>query len=410
MAIAPRKRAAKSALPIEVQASAKQRLGMAPAAFLRDYWQKRPLLIRGAFADLACPITPEDLAGLACEEGALSRLVLHERRKDHYALETGPFPEERFAKLGKQDWTLLVQDVDKWDADVAALKQHYGFLPRWRIDDIMISYAVPGGSVGPHVDQYDVFLMQGLGERRWQIDVDPAAPRTFREGAQLRLLQEFRPSHDWVLGPGDMLYLPPGVPHHGVAETPCLTLSLGMRAPSVNELVTDLADELGTQLSEELRYVDPDLAPAGDPAEIDSNSVGRVRAALAPLLAMDDEALGRWFGRFITAYRNAGTPQPGPRLPSRTKLEDALAAGGQLAWHPFSRSAWARHGRGALLFVHGESYPCSLAGAKRLAKGDALGGADWAALKPLDRDSAWALVQAGHLILQPARKSRARAS
>lgn len=408
MAIAPRKRDAKSALPIEVQASAKQRLGMAPAAFLRDYWQKRPLLIRGAFADLACPITPEDLAGLACEEGALSRLVLHERRKDHYALETGPFPEERFAKLGKQDWTLLVQDVDKWDADVAALKQHYGFLPRWRIDDIMISYAVPGGSVGPHVDQYDVFLMQGLGERRWQIDVDPAAPKTFREGAQLRLLQEFRPSHDWVLGPGDMLYLPPGVPHHGVAETPCLTLSLGMRAPSVNELVTDLADELGAQLSEELRYVDPDLAPAADVAEIDAAALARVRGALAPLLAMDDEALGRWFGRFITAYRNAGTPQPGPRLPSRTKLEDALAAGGQLGWHPFSRSAWARHGRSALLFVHGESYPCSLAGAKRLARGDALGGADWAALKPQDRDSAWALVQAGHLILQPARRARAR--
>ncbi len=408
MAIAPRKRAAISTLPIEVQASAKHRLGMAPAVFLRDYWQKRPLLIRGAFADVACPITPEDLAGLACEEGALSRLVLHDRRKDHYALETGPFPEARFASLSERDWTLLVQDVDKWDADVAALKQHYGFLPRWRIDDIMISYAVPGGSVGPHVDQYDVFLMQGLGERRWQIDVDPAAPKTFREGAQLRLLQQFTPSHDWVLGPGDVLYLPPGVPHHGVAETPCLTLSLGMRAPSVNELVTDLADELGSQLSEELRYVDPDLAPAADVAEIDAAALARVRGALAPLLAMDDEALGRWFGRFITAYRNAGTPQPAPRLPSRAKLEDTLAAGGLLGWHPFSRSAWARQGRGALLFVHGEVHPCSLAGAKRLARGDALEGSDWAALKPQDRDSAWALVRAGHLILQPARKSRAR--
>ncbi|MFN7781699.1 MAG: JmjC domain-containing protein [Lysobacterales bacterium] len=408
MAIAPRKRAASSAPPIEVQASAKQRLGMAPAAFLRDYWQKRPLLIRGAFADRACPITPEDLAGLACEDGALSRLVLHDRRKDHYALETGPFPEERFAGLGERDWTLLVQDVDKWDADVAALKQHYGFLPRWRIDDIMISYAVPGGSVGPHVDQYDVFLMQGLGERRWQIDVDPAVPKTFREGAQLRLLQQFTPSHDWVLCPGDVLYLPPGVPHHGVAETPCLTLSLGMRAPSVNELVTDLADELGTQLSEELRYVDPDLAPVRDVAEIDAAALARVRGALAPLLAMDDAALGRWFGRFITAYRNAGTPQPGPRLPSRAKLEDTLAAGGQLGWHPFSRSAWARQGRGALMFVHGESYPCSPAGAKRLARGDALSIADWAAFKAQDRESAWALLQAGHLILQPARKSRAR--
>jgi 50S ribosomal protein L16 3-hydroxylase len=408
MSLKPRKPTAATSPPLEVRASAKQRLGMSPAVFLRDYWQKRPLLIRGAFADLPCPITPEDLAGLACEDGALSRLVLHDRKKDHYALETGPFPEDCFAGLGERDWTLLVQDVDKWDVDVAALKQHYDFLPRWRIDDIMISYAVPGGSVGPHVDQYDVFLMQGLGERRWQVDVDPAAPKTFRDGAQLRLLQQFTPSYEWVLGPGDVLYLPPGVPHHGVAETPCLTLSLGMRAPSLSELVSDLADELGTQLPEELRYVDPDLAPASDVAEIDAAALARVRQALAPLLAMDDEALGRWFGRFITAYRNAGTPQPGPRLPSRAKLEDTLAAGGQLGWHPFSRSAWARQGRGALLFVHGESYPCSLAGAKRLARGDALSSADWAAFKPQDRDSAWALVQVGHLILQPARKPRAR--
>lgn len=408
MALAPRKRVASSTLPIEVQASAKQRLGMSHAAFLRDYWQKRPLLIRGAFADLPCPITPEDLAGLACEEGALARLVLHDRRKDHYALETGPFPEERFGQLGEQDWTLLVQDVDKWDADVAALKQHYGFLPRWRIDDIMISYAVPGGSVGPHIDQYDVFLMQGLGERRWQVDVDPAAPKAFREGAQLRLLQQFTPSHDWVLAPGDVLYLPPGVPHHGVAENACLTLSLGMRAPSVNELVTDLADELAAQLGEDLRYADPDLAPASDIAEIDARALQRVRAALAPLLAMDEAALAYWFGRFISGYRNAGTPQPGPRLPTRAKLEAGLDAGAQLIWHPFSRSAWARHGRAALLFVHGEAHPCSLNGARRLARGDALGGADWAALKPVDRDTAWALVQAGHLILQPARKRRPR--
>ncbi len=408
MALTPRTPAARSALPIEVQASATQRLGMSPAAFLRDYWQKRPLLIRGAFADLPCPITPEDLAGLACEEGALSRLVLHDRKKDHYALETGPFPEDRFASLGERDWTLLVQDVDKWDADVRALKAHYSFLPRWRIDDIMISYAVPGGSVGPHVDQYDVFLMQGLGERRWQIDVNAAAPKNFREGAQLRLLKEFTPSHEWVLGPGDVLYLPPGLAHHGVAENPCLTLSLGMRAPSVNELVTDLADELGAQLSEEARYVDPDLAPAADPAEIDAAALSRLRTALAPLLSMDDAALAQWFGRFITAYRNAGTPQAAPRLPTRAKLEASIEAGGQLLWHPFSRSAWARHGRAARLFVHGEAHACSTAGAKRLARGDALSSADWAALKPADRDCAWALVQSGHLILEAARKPRTR--
>jgi 50S ribosomal protein L16 3-hydroxylase len=399
-------RTSASALPIEVQATAKQRLGMSAAQFLRDYWQKRPLLIRGAFAGFDCPITPEDLAGLACEDGALARLVLHDRTKDQYALETGPFAEDRFASLGERDWTLLVQDVDKWDGDVRALRSAFDFLPRWRIDDIMISYAVAGGSVGPHVDQYDVFLLQGLGHRRWQIDADPNAPKDFRDGAQLRLLRQFNPSHEWLLGPGDMLYLPPGLGHHGVAEDSCLTLSLGMRAPSLNELVTDLADELSAGLGEEQRFTDADLQPAADPAEIDAAAIARVRASLAPLLAMDDAALAQWFGRFITAYRNAGTPQPAPRLPTRPELEALLAAGGELVWHPFSRVAWGRAGRGAQLFVHGETYACTLAGAKRLARGDALSGGNFEALKPIDRDAAWALVQAGHLIAQAVRKSR----
>jgi len=400
-------RAAKP-LPIEVHATARQRLGMPAAQFLRDYWQKHPLLIRGAFAGFDCPITPEDLAGLACEEGALARLVLHERRGDAFTLETGPFPEARFETLGERDWTLLVQDVDKWDDDVRALRAAFDFLPRWRIDDIMVSYAVPGGSVGPHVDQYDVFLLQGAGHRRWQVDTDPSAEKNFREGAQLRLLKRFTPDVEWLLGPGDMLYLPPGFGHHGVAEDSCLTLSLGMRAPSVNELITDLADDCTAGMGEELRLVDPDLTPCADSGEIDAAAVARVRAALAPILSLDDAALGRWFGRFITAYRNAGTPQPGPRLPTRATLEALIDAGGELRWHPFSRVAWARAGRGAQLFVHGEHYPCTLAGARRLARGDALSAGDWAALKVQDRDAAYALVSAGHLIAQPARKRRSR--
>src|SRR5690606_16535602 len=152
--------------------------------------------------------------------------------------------EEDFPGMPDHDWTLLVQDVDKWDADVRALIDRFGFLPRWRIDDIMVSFAATGGSVGAHIDQYDVFLLQAQGQRRWQIDARENPPPGFRDDAELKLLREFNPSHDWVLDPGDMLYLPPGVPHHGVAENPCLTFSLGTRAPSAAELIGDWLDTL----------------------------------------------------------------------------------------------------------------------------------------------------------------------
>ena len=151
---------------IEVEGSARQPLGMPAADFLRDYWQKKPLLIRNAFPGFVSPIEPEDLAGLACEEAALSRLVRHDRERDAWQVRHGPFDEEEFPGLGDRDWTLLVQDVDKWDADIAALLPNFDFLPRWRIDDVMVSFAATGGSVGAHIDQYDVFLLQAQGHRR----------------------------------------------------------------------------------------------------------------------------------------------------------------------------------------------------------------------------------------------------
>src|ERR671913_1458349 len=183
----------KTTPPLEVAGSATRMLGMTPAEFLRDYWQKRPLLIRNAFPGFVSPIAPEDLAGLACEEAALSRLVAHNRTEDQWLLQHGPFEEALFPQLGDHDWTLLVQDVDKWDADVASLLPAFGFLPRWRIDDIMVSFAATGGSVGAHVDQYDVFLLQAQGHRRWQVDASaamgkPAPSLEFRNDVDLKLL------------------------------------------------------------------------------------------------------------------------------------------------------------------------------------------------------------------------------
>jgi 50S ribosomal protein L16 3-hydroxylase len=392
--------ARRAPLPIEVDARAHPPLGMAPEVFLRDYWQKRPLLIRNAFSDFVSPITPEDLAGLACEEGALSRIVMHETGAsgmlDQWLLRHGPFPEELFPSLPQQDWTLLVQDVDKWDADVAALLPAFAFLPRWRIDDVMVSFAAPGGSVGAHVDQYDVFLLQGLGRRRWQVDASPAPVLAFRPDTELKLLSHFEPTHDWVLEPGDMLYLPPGVPHHGVAEDACLTFSIGMRAPASSELLGDFVDELIAQSDDAQRYADPDLLPAADPDEIDAASMQRVLAALNALRMNDPERVGDWFGRFITQYRTAGEAVPPAELPPRIQIEWTMEHGGRLLRHPWTRMAWRRSGRGARLYVGGLALPMPVRDARRLAAAREVDSALYTALSQAGRDAVIDLLTAGH--------------
>jgi 50S ribosomal protein L16 3-hydroxylase len=392
------------ALPIEVRGSAKQPLGMSPAQFLRDYWQKRPLLVRQAFADFASPIEPNDLAGLAMEETALSRLIIHDEGRDRWKVKTGPLTEKDFASTPDKNWTLLVQDVDKWDNDVAALLEDFNFLPSWRLDDIMISYAEPGGGVGPHVDQYDVFLLQGLGQRHWAIDTNPDAPKDFRLDVELKQLQVFEPDHEWLLEPGDMLYLPPGVPHDGIAfGGPCLTISVGMRAPSQAELTGDLADYLAERLPDELRYTDPDLTPAKAVGEIDRAALARLKQALPFAAALDDATLTDWFGRFITRYRSAQQPVPPEKELTEAALRKQLDAGTSLLRHPWARMAWARAKRGATLFVNGHAYPTSVDVAERLCAereftpGAAVPDAELALLLTLVND--------GHLV---ARKLRRR--
>lgn len=390
-------------LPLEVRGSAKQPLGMPPAQFLRDYWQKRPLLIRNAFPGFTPPLQPDDLAGLACEEGALSRLIVHDARRDRWTVRTGPLAEADFGKTPRTHWTLLVQDVDKWDADVAQLLERFGFLPSWRVDDVMVSYAEEGGGVGAHVDQYDVFLLQGLGQRHWAISTDPDAPKDFRTDVELKQLAQFEPTHEWLLEAGDMLYLPPGVPHDGVAiGGPCMTFSIGMRAPAKAELIGDLADYLAERLDETQRYADPDLAPTARSGEIDAAALARLRATLPFATALDEDTLRDWFGRFITRYRNAQTPALPDKPIDEATLRKQLRAGAQLLRHPWTRLAWSGRGRGAVLFAHGQAYPASPALAQRVCETRMLqpdADAPAAELAPL-----LALLNDGHLVLHKPRR------
>ena len=289
-----------------------------------------------------------------------------------------------------------MQDVDKWDADIAALLPAFSFLPRWRIDDVMVSFAAPGGSVGAHVDQYDVFLLQAQGHRRWQIDVSKDPSLAFRDDVELKLLREFHPTHDWVLGPGDMLYLPPGVPHHGVAEDACLTFSIGMRAPSSAELLGDFVDTLSADADEALRYRDADLAPAADPNEIDAAAMRRVLEALNALRMNDPDRLGDWFGRFITLYRSAGAAMPGGDGRSRIEIEWDLQHGATLLRHPWTRMAWRKAARGARLYAAGQDHAMPVRDAQRVAAADVVDGKAYAALSEAGRDVVFALLEEGH--------------
>ncbi|GIX30782.1 MAG: hypothetical protein KatS3mg124_1254 [Porticoccaceae bacterium] len=271
--------------------------GLDAASFLRRHWQREPLLLRGALPGFASPLTPEELAGLACEEEVEARAVVGDPL-EACEVYPGPFPESFFSALPERNWTLLVHGVDLWVPEVRALFAAFDFLPPWRFDDVMVSYAAPGGGVGPHFDHYDVFLIQGLGRRRWRLGQRCSPDTPLRPDAPLRLLAHFEPAAELVVEPGDVLYLPPGVAHEGVALDPCITLSVGFRAPTAGELLDDLATEVLSRGGGP-RYRDPLLEPAMADERIHPAFVDQVRALLREVLD-DPDLLAEWFAAYMT--------------------------------------------------------------------------------------------------------------
>lgn len=329
------------------------------AAFLRDTWQKRPILIRNPWAAWANPLEPDELAGLACEPDVESRLV--ECRASGRVLEHGPLPEDRFSQLGADPWTLLVQAVDQHVPDVAALIEPFRFIPDWRIDDVMVSYATDGGGVGPHFDQYDVFLIQGLGQRRWRVDARCDEAAVLAPHDDLRLLATFEPTDEWVLEPGDILYLPPGFAHDGVAVgDDCMTYSIGFRAPSRSELIASWCDDVLADLTDDDRYADPELPLQDNPGEITADALARLHAMVMEKL-QDRDAFARTFGRHATTPRY---PEADWRPDEPLSAADlrAMASGEsvELCRNPASRFSFVtRSAQDVLLFVDGQCFTCA---------------------------------------------------
>lgn len=325
--------------------------GLTAREFLRDYWQKKPLLIRQAIPDFESPISPDELAGLALEEEVESRLVI-EHGERPWELRRGPFAEDAFGQLPERDWTLLVQAVDQFVPEVAELLKQFNFLPSWRIDDVMISFAAPGGGVGPHYDNYDVFLLQAHGQRRWRIGQMCDADSALLEHSDLRILADFEQTDEWVLEPGDMLYLPPRLAHFGTAEDDCMTYSVGFRAPSAAEVLTHFTDFLAQFLPDEERYSDAGTTPTADPHQIQRDALDRLKALLAEHMG-DERLLLTWFGQFMTEPRY-------PELIAGSEIDDdeflaAIEQGAVLVRNPSARMAWSEVDVGLVLFASGQS-------------------------------------------------------
>ncbi|MET0137423.1 MAG: cupin domain-containing protein [Sphingobium sp.] len=327
------------------------------ATFLRDYWQQRPLLIRNPWASWANPLDPDELAGLACEEGVESRLILG--NPDGLAMEGGPFPDTRFGTLGERAWTLLVQAVDHHVPAVADLIEPFRFIPNWRIDDVMVSYAADEGGVGPHFDQYDVFLVQGLGRRRWQVgglcDQDtPLLPHD-----DLRLLADFEATDEWVLEPGDILYVPPRFAHNGVAVgEDCMTYSIGFRAPARSELIAHWCDHLLTDMDDDDRYGDARLVATDNPGEIPAAALDRLHAMVSEALG-NRAAFARWFGQYnsVAKYPDMGWQSDEPLPPEEVRA--AVSKDGMICRNPASRFAFIRESDDLLLlFADGRCFEC----------------------------------------------------
>ncbi len=337
------------------------------SAFVQEYWQKKPLMIANPWEAWRNPLSADELAGLACEEVVESRLVTSgsDGQGADWVLEHGPIAEQRFATLDESGWTLLVQAVDQYVPDVAKLIEPFRFIPDWRIDDVMVSYAADGGGVGPHFDQYDVFLIQGAGQRRWQIgDVcDEATPLLPHD--DLRLLAKFESREEWICEPGDILYVPPGVAHNGIAVgDDCMTYSIGFRAPATSELIGYWSDALLEDLGKDERFADPDLSLQDNPGEIQAEALDRLHDMVRQ--KMDDrESFERWFGEYGSSPKYAEFDN----IPEHSLLDaDVMARlneGSLLFRCPSSRFLFVRKtGDSLTLFADGQSHDCSGASAR----------------------------------------------
>jgi 50S ribosomal protein L16 3-hydroxylase len=364
--------------------------------FLRNDWRRNARCFRAAIAGVDGLVDANELAGLACEDDVDSRLVFGTDEQDHWYAQSGPFEAKRFSELPESGWTLLVQSVDAYDDAVAALLDQFDFLPRWALDDIMVSYATAGGGVGPHFDHYDVFLIQSAGRRRWRVGQRCDDHTPLRDHDSLKLLARFETSAEYELEPGDMLYVPAGLAHWGSAiDDDCITCSVGFRAPAEGEVIAQAAQNLAETLGQHRRVTAGSEQRPTDRFALDENALD---AIFDVWQSLDEQAvrtaLTQALGALVTESRLAldlGSGEVGSSLLFAERSAGLSAERDFVIEHaPAVRFAWAPRADGAWLFVNGESFATSLALAKGVCAGGLLSDVD-----PLDMGLLKLLVERG---------------
>ncbi|GAB4170390.1 MAG: cupin domain-containing protein [Wenzhouxiangellaceae bacterium] len=351
--------------------------------FLDECWQHTPVLIRGWLKPDA--LDNEQIREAACDEELGSRLVIGCFEKLDWQLQYGPFEADELPPLDQPYQSLLIEDMDKRFPQVARVLEAFRFLPNWLIDDIMVSQAGPGGSVGPHVDAYDVFLVQAAGSRRWELagNFQP----DLNEDFELAILRSFKPEASCIVEPGDVLYIPPGIAHHGVAQGNSQTWSVGLRAPSSAELLSELASFLGEQ-DARLPRLNPLKFNVERADRVDQTLLQHARRLLSQAVQLDDAAMTLWLGHTLTSYRQWSPPLDRDEI-------DVEEIQPPLVFAPGTKLAWADSG---VLFVNGQRWPCPPQFAQQLCRKR---GIDQWPEDPTERAVVDTLVEHGELIPPP---------
>lgn len=328
--------------------------GLTPNEFLKEYWQKKPYLIRGAISNVSPTVTLNDLLALASNNTVESRFVFEKDGEYPWQVVYGPLTNLEDLELPKTHWTLLVQAVDQRIDSAASLLEQFNFIPNWRVDDLMISYAPEGGSVGPHIDSYDVFLLQVEGKRQWLINTKDYNEEDFIPDLDLRIIHNFKATQEWTLEPGDMLYLPPGIAHHGIAVDECMTYSIGFRAPDKNELLTYFIEDL-LENSSNVKYADPELTVQTYPGEISQHSVEQLRSLIKTPFN-DDKALDIWLGCYLTRHPDGYNEDNDELVLTPDEVLSLLARKGEFKKVSAYRTAFISYEDEFVLFVDGMHY------------------------------------------------------
>lgn len=330
--------------------------GLSPEEFLKSYWQKKPLLIRQAFPNFSCPITKDDIIELSMSEDVASRLVIEESGGNNWQVRQGSFTKKDFKSLPGSHWTVLVQEVNAHHEKTAELLDFFSFIPNWRVDDIMVSYAADQGGVGPHTDNYDVFLLQGMGKRRWKINHTPVEEEHLIEDLDIRILSDFAADEEWILEPGDMLYLPPKIAHYGIAEGECMTISIGFRTPSHREILIGVPTFLLEYIPENQFYTDPDLTLQENRAEIQTEAIDRVHSEFLEMMH-DREIFERWLGRFVTEPKRGFYVQNEMESVDEESVKELLGSDKSLIRKGATKFSFIHSVSGSLLiYVNGEEF------------------------------------------------------